>query len=156
MRTRSALTCLFIFAAAGLVLGQGVAMASEVCRQGMVRRWRSAAFLGTLIVLGFCSNFGSAQSSNLDSFALCLAQKKVTMYGSFLCPHCNDQKKMFGTSFRHVPYVECSVRGSRQESFPCMAAQIRFTPTWIFADGNRLVGVQSLQTLSEKSGCKLP
>jgi hypothetical protein len=97
-----------------------------------------------------------AQSGNLDGFAQCLADKKLTMYGSFLCPHCDDQKKLFGRSFRIVPYVECSVPGSHQMSLLCMAAQIRFTPTWTFADESRLIGLQSLQKLSEKSGCKLP
>jgi hypothetical protein len=99
---------------------------------------------------------GASQSNNLDSFAQCLAAKKATMYGSFLCPHCEDQKKMFGSSFRYVPYVECSMRGSHQMTFPCTVAQIRFTPTWIFANDERLIGVQSLKALSEKTGCKLP
>ncbi len=97
-----------------------------------------------------------AQSTDPDAFAKCLAEKQATMYGSFLCPHCDDQKKLFGSSFRYVPYVECSVRGSRQMTFPCIAAQIRYTPTWIFADGERRTGVQQLKALSEKTGCKLP
>jgi hypothetical protein len=99
---------------------------------------------------------GSAQPRNLDAFAKCLGEKKATMYGSFLCPHCADQRKLFGSSFSSVPYVECSVPGSRQVTFPCMAEQIRYTPTWIFGDGERRVGLQSLQALSEKTGCRLP
>ena len=90
-----------------------------------------------------------------DAFARCLAKKKAFMYGSYLCPHCEDQKKLFGSSFRYVAYVECSVPGSRQVTFPCMAEQIRYTPTWIFQDGERRVGVQSLQALSQKTGCPL-
>lgn len=114
-------------------------------------------FVALLIALatGLCVPVGSAQSNDLDLFAKCLAEKKATMYGSFLCPHCDDQKKPFGSSFRYVSYVECSIRGSRQMTFPCMAAQIRYTPTWIFADGDRLTGVQPLKALSEKTGCKL-
>jgi hypothetical protein len=108
------------------------------------------AFLGVFLVVGF------AQSTDLDGFAKCLGEKKTTMYGSFLCSHCDDQKKMFGSSFRYVPYVECTVRGSREMTFPCIAAQIRYTPTWIFADGERRTGIQQLKDLSEKTGCKLP
>lgn len=78
------------------------------------------------------------------------------MYGSFLCPHCEDQKKLFGSSSSYVPYVECSVPGKRELTFPCMVEQIRYTPTWIFADGERRTGLQSLQALSEKTGCRLP
>ena len=116
------------------------------------------AFVVLLIALGavLCVPAGSAQSNDLDPFAKCLAEKNATMYGSFLCPHCDDQRKLFGSSFRYVPYVECSMRGSRQMTFPCMVAQIRFTPTWIFANGGRLTGVQPLKDLSEKTGCKLP
>ena len=110
----------------------------------------------TLVVVGFCVTLGSAESTNLDAFASCLARKNATMYGSFLCPHCDDQKKLFGPSFRLVPYVECSVRGTKQISFPCLAAQIRHTPTWIFADGDRRIGLQALKALSEKTGCRLP
>jgi hypothetical protein len=73
-----------------------------------------------------------------------------------VCPHCDDQRKLFGSSFRYVTYIECSVRGSRQMTFPCIAAQIRYTPTWIFDDGERRVGLQSLKSLSEKTGCQLP
>lgn len=117
------------------------------------------AFMALLIacmMVGFCTTVGSAESSDLDVFAKCVAEKKATMYGSFLCSHCDDQKKLFGPSFRYIPYVECSVRGSRQMSFPCIAAQIRYTPTWIFADDERRTGVQSLKELSTKMGCPLP
>jgi hypothetical protein len=109
-----------------------------------------------LIAAGLPMMAGSAGQGNLDSFAKCLGEKKATMYGSFLCPHCEDQRKLFGSSFRYVPYVECSMRGTRQMTFPCIAAQIRYTPTWIFDDGERRVGLQTLQSLSEKTGCKLP
>ena len=103
-----------------------------------------------------CTPAGSSESNTLDTFAKCLADKKTTMYGSFLCAHCDDQKKLFGSSFRYVPYVECSVRGSRQMTFPCIAAQIRYTPTWIFADNERRTGLQPLKDLSAKTGCTLP
>jgi hypothetical protein len=108
------------------------------------------------MALGICSPIGSAESDELDTFAQCLAEQKTLMYGSFLCSHCDDQKRLFGPSFRYVPYVECSVRGSRQMTFPCVAAQIRYTPTWIFSNGDRLTGLQPLKVLSDKTGCKLP
>jgi hypothetical protein len=117
------------------------------------------AFMALLIacmMVGLCTTAGSAESSDSDAFAKCVAEKKTTMYGSFLCSHCDDQKKLFGPSFRYIPYVECSVRGSRQMSFPCIAAQIHYTPTWIFADDERRTGVQPLKDLSTKTGCPLP
>lgn len=99
---------------------------------------------------------GAEDSSKMDAFAKCLAKQNVTMYGSFLCPHCDDQKKLFGASFKYVPYVECSTPGTRQMTFACRMAEIRFTPTWIFSDGERQTGLRSLQQLSTKTGCRLP
>jgi hypothetical protein len=119
-------------------------------------RLGAAALLVVSLVAGFSITVGSAERGNVDSFAKCLAAKKATMYGSFLCPHCDDQKNLFGSSFHYVPYIECSVRGSRQMTFLCTVAQIRYTPTWIFDDGERRIGLQSLKSLSEKTGCKLP
>ena len=40
-----------------------------------------------------------------DSFAKCLASKQAKMYGLYWCPHCIDQKEMFGEAFHYVPYV---------------------------------------------------
>jgi glutaredoxin len=109
-----------------------------------------------ILVFGSTATGGAADASNMDSFAKCLAAQKTTMYGSFLCPHCDDQKKLFDGSFKYVPYVECAIPGSRRLTFTCQMAQIQFTPTWIFADGERRTGVQSLQQLSTKTGCRLP
>jgi len=112
----------------------------------------SVAFVvGTLVVPS-----GAGDTRNLDSFAKCLTSKKATMYGSFWCSHCDDQKKLFGDSFQYITYMECSMPGSRELSVACKFAQIRQTPTWIFSGGERVVGTQSLQNLSQKAGCALP
>jgi hypothetical protein len=115
-----------------------------------------AVLLMALMPAVLCTPAGTAQSNGLDVFAKCLADRKATMYGSFLCPHCDDQKKLFGPSFKYVPYIECSVPGTRQMTFLCVAAQIRYTPTWIFADNERRTGIQSLKDLSAKTECPLP
>ena len=39
-----------------------------------------------------------AGPSKYDSFAQCLAQKEITMYGAVWCPHCQAQKKEFDNS----------------------------------------------------------
>lgn len=89
--------------------------------------------------------------ASLDGFAKCLAEKKVTMYGAAWCPHCQNEKKAFGSSFKYVPYVECPAEPQR-----CVAAGIDGYPTWILGDGQKLVGEQGLQKLSAESGCALP
>ncbi|MEK7193409.1 MAG: hypothetical protein AAB652_01325 [Patescibacteria group bacterium] len=86
----------------------------------------------------------------LNQFAQCLSEKGVTMYGADWCPHCQNEKRAFGDSFRFVPYVECPKEPNR-----CIAAGINGYPTWVFADGTRFEGEQGIQKLSQKSGCPL-
>jgi hypothetical protein len=115
-----------------------------------------AVSLVMLLLLGRGGWAGSKNPKQLDDFAKCLTEKNAVMYGSSTCLHCEEQREMFGKSFSHVRYVECSVRGSRQMSALCASAQIKFVPTWIFADGQRRVGVVSLEELSKRTGCRLP
>lgn len=96
------------------------------------------------------------RGSRLDAFAKCLSTKQVKMYGAYWCPHCADQKEMFESSFQYVPYVECGVPGSRDESQNCKDAGIKHFPTWQFADGERQEGTLTLQTIGTRSGCTLP
>jgi len=94
--------------------------------------------------------------SKLDAFAQCLGTKQAKMYGAYWCPHCAEQKELFGSSFDYAPYVECGIKGSRATQQVCLDAGVKRYPTWVFADGTRVEGKQELQFLSEKSGCTLP
>ncbi|MBI4128227.1 MAG: hypothetical protein HY459_04110 [Parcubacteria group bacterium] len=86
-----------------------------------------------------------------DTFAQCLTEKGVVMYGADWCPHCQNEKQAFGNSFRYVSYVECPAEPKR-----CTDMGIEGYPTWIVADGRRFEGEQGLQGLSTMSGCSLP
>ncbi|TSC85463.1 MAG: thioredoxin [Microgenomates group bacterium Gr01-1014_16] len=106
-----------------------------------------------LVLLGgavFLTRPPSAPSAQLDQFAKCLADKGITMYGADWCPHCQNQKKLFGSSFQYVPYVECP-------NVPklCVDKGVNGYPTWILGD-TKLEGEQSLAKLSEISSCPLP
>ncbi len=91
-----------------------------------------------------------------DSFAQCLAVRQVKMYGLFWCPHCAEQKEMFGASFRYVPYVECAIKGSSEMAPVCKAAGTKLFPSWQFGAEPPKEGVLSLDQLSGRTGCKLP
>ena len=92
----------------------------------------------------------------LDVFARCLTAKGVKMYGAFWCPHCEEQKEMFGPSFEFVPYVECGVKGSHAQTQVCTQAGVKNYPTWVFSDGARVEGTLPLGALAQKTGCTLP
>jgi len=93
------------------------------------------------------------------ALAKCLAAKGVTMYGDFRCPHCADQKALFGESFKLVPYVECGTPGKpmtlANQAQACRDLGITKYPTWIFPDGERVANPQPLNALAEKAGCKV-
>jgi hypothetical protein len=98
-----------------------------------------------------------------DTFAQCLKDKGLTFYGAFWCPHCQAQKKMFGSSSKLLPYVECSTADANGQLQVCKDQNIAGYPTWKMPDGTIIpndtplpgAGV-TLETLSAKSGCPLP
>ena len=96
------------------------------------------------------------RGSRLDGFAKCLSAKQARMYGAYWCPHCADQKELFESSFQYVSYVECGVKGSRDEAQVCKDAGIKHFPTWEFSGGERQEGALPLQVLGTKTGCSLP
>lgn len=105
-----------------------------------------------LALLIFAWKPGRKESTaNLDAFAECLAEKGATMYGADWCPHCQNEKKAFGDSFRIVPYILCPAEPQK-----CLAVGINGYPTWLFPDGKKLEGEQGLLKLSQESGCPLP
>ncbi len=94
-------------------------------------------------------NFG------MDEFAQCLADKEAVFYGTFWCSYCQSQKKMFGSSQKLLPYVECSTLDGNNQLQVCKDNNIESYPTWEFADGSRLSGEIPLEKLAEKTGCAL-
>ena len=91
-----------------------------------------------------------------DSFARCLASKNTKMYGLYWCPHCADQKQLFGSAFRYVPYVECAIKDKPGVLAPaCQAVGVKLFPSWQFGNEPPKEGELSLQDLSAKTGCSL-
>jgi len=94
-------------------------------------------------------------SSQLDSFAKCLADSGAKFYGTFWCPHCQKQKAEFGSSVKYLPYIECSTADGKGQLDVCKEAGIEGYPTWVFANGERLSGEIPLETLASKTSCTL-
>ncbi len=111
-----------------------------------------AAAIVVIVLIGFVATKETAPSIH-DDFAQCLTDNGTKMFGAWWCPHCTNQKELFGKSFDKVNYTECSSPGSQQMNKICQDAGIEGYPTWEFADGSRLSGERSLEELGEKSGC---
>lgn len=116
--------------------------------------------LGVVATVVFQSNSTPPPPGKYDSFTQCLKDKGAVFYGAFWCPHCQDQKKLFGSSAKLLPYVECSTLDGQGQLQICKDKNISGYPTWELADRTRIpnengAGV-TLETLSAKTGCLLP
>lgn len=109
-----------------------------------------------VLVAGSVSLNWYRQNTRLDGFAKCLTAKGAKMYGAFWCPHCAEQKEMFGLSFKYAPYVECGIKGSQAITQVCTDAAVKRFPTWVYPDGTRTEGKRSPEYLSDETGCPLP
>lgn len=116
--------------------------------------------LPTIVVIGGLVALSKSNQPGGDEyapFAQCLTEKGATFYGAYWCPHCNDQKRLFGSAIDEVNYVECAIPGNQStQTQECQDANIESYPTWEFADGSRETGVVPLSRLASKTGCELP
>jgi len=106
------------------------------------------------IVFNITGNTTKDQSK-YDSFAKCLTDSGVKMYGAYWCPHCNNQKQMFGSSWQYINYIECSLPNRAGQTQFCNQAGIKAYPTWEFKDGSRLEGELTFTQLSQHSNCQI-
>lgn len=96
----------------------------------------------------------TAGPGQYDSFAQCLTRSGAKMYGAYWCSHCQNQKKLFGSAWQYINYIECSLPGGSGQTKTCEEAKIDGYPTWEMGNGERLSGEISLSELASKSNCK--
>lgn len=103
----------------------------------------------------------TVMAGEYDTFAQCLTESNLLMYGSVTCGVCKKQRKAFGNSFQFINEIECVPSNENAQTELCITKNISHTPTWILEDedGNDVVrfdaGFQKLEELSEASGCPL-
>ncbi|MCC7031431.1 MAG: vitamin K epoxide reductase family protein [Acidobacteria bacterium] len=106
--------------------------------------------------IGLVGKAPAVEDPTLRALAVHLAQTGAKMYGAEWCPHCQDQKALFGVAARRLPYVECSM-GARQgapQTAECREARINTYPTWEIA-GKRYEEVLSPLRLAQLTGFDL-
>ena len=85
-----------------------------------------------------------------------LTEVGVKKYGAFWCPHCYEQKELFGAeAFKSIDYIECAEGGQNPQPAKCSAVGLKSFPTWEI-DGEIYAGVQTLEELAELSNYKGP
>lgn len=93
----------------------------------------------------------SYDSAYIEKLAKFLSEKGAVMYGAYWCPHCQDQKKLFGDAVKYIDYVECDAKGPNANPDECVAQGIDGYPTWIY-QGKKFSGTQSLADLAKMVG----
>src|SRR3989344_8328823 len=111
----------------------------------------SYIILAVILLIVFVIFYFNSGLGKYDDFAKCLTEKGVKFYGAFWCPHCVEQKKLFGSSIKYVTYIECSTPSGSGQTQICIKENIESYPTWVFPNNTTLVGPQTLEKLSSSS-----
>ncbi len=92
-----------------------------------------------------------ADAAYREALARHLTAQGAVMYGAYWCPHCAEQKRLFGDAFRYVNYVECDPGGSNPQPQLCQQKGVRAYPTWEIG-GRMYEGTMTLEELANLSG----
>ncbi len=106
-----------------------------------------------IVVAIIASNSGAP--GEYDGLARCLDEKGFKFYGAYWCPHCVQQKELFGSSADELPYIECSLPNNAGQTAVCAQAGIMSYPTWELPSGKRIEGLISIEELISFSGCSI-
>jgi uncharacterized membrane protein len=83
-----------------------------------------------------------------------LTASGARMYSAYWCPHCHEQKEMFGKeAAARLTVIECAPDGRNSQAALCDSKKIQGYPTWEI-NGQIDSGVKSLQELALRSGFK--
>jgi len=99
--------------------------------------------LANTCITGNCT----AEIGENDDFAKFLTSEGISMAGTEWCPHCKEQKELFGDSFQYIDYHDCD-----KEMNWCVEKGVQGYPTWVFPNRELYPGTRSIDQLKELSG----
>merc|ERR1712050_22350 len=81
-----------------------------------------------------------------------LKAKGAIFYWAYWCPHCRNQREMFGAeALALIPMIECDARGYGFDGIRCEAAGVKGFPTWQIGE-ETVSGERALADLATLSG----
>jgi Ca2+-binding RTX toxin-like protein/cyclophilin family peptidyl-prolyl cis-trans isomerase len=93
---------------------------------------------------------------DLAAFANRLNSNGVTLFGAAFDSTTTDQRQLFGDGSQFLNFVEVT-NADRTFNATATANNITTTsPTWVFSDGTRLTGLQSLEELAHQLSVSVP
>ena len=91
----------------------------------------------------------SVSSKEKINFAKFLTNNNIVMYSAYWCPHCNDQKQLFGKkAVEELKIVECAKDGKDNQYELCQEKGIEGFPSWEI-NSQIYSGTMSLNKLAE-------
>lgn len=85
-----------------------------------------------------------------------LKQAGVKEYFAYWCPHCYEQKQLFGKqAVAELEAVECAADGKNAKPQACVDAGVKAFPSWEIK-GKLTTGVKSLEELADSTGYQGP
>ncbi len=96
----------------------------------------------------------TSSSPEKIKFAKFLRENNIVMYSAYWCPHCHDQKQLFGKeAVKELKVVECAKDGKDNEYELCQKKEISGFPSWEI-NGEIISGTRELNELAIKTGYK--
>ena len=132
----------------------------EMAHRSWVGLAAGRGVLAALVILLLHANYVAPQAEpigpedpKIRALAEHLEDEGALFYGASWCPHCQEQKRLFGASVSRLPYIECSPAGPNTPQAPsCSRAGVKSYPTWVI-NGQTFAGeVLSLAQLANASG----
>lgn len=88
----------------------------------------------------------------LEKLAKFMTNEGMVLYGAYWCPHCKDQKELFGEAVKYLDYVECDAKGENANPDECLAQGIESYPTWVYKGKKIESGGKTIKELAEIVG----
>ena len=94
----------------------------------------------------------TSSSPQKVKFAKFLRENNIVMYSAYWCPHCHDQKQLFGKeAVKELTVVECAKDGKDNQYELCQTKGISGFPSWEI-NGKISSGTSELNELAIKTG----
>jgi len=145
-------TKIFIFLVIGIVvLAGGIIFFSSRGNSSGQNNTAQTETDGTVAGTSTTDQSENYDNAYIEKLAKFMTGKGMVLYGAYWCPHCQDQKAMFGDALKYIDYVECDAGGPNANPDECVAQGIEGYPTWVY-QGKKYSGTKSLSDLAKIVG----
>ena len=130
-------------------------LAGLVTLTGVVGVYANVNYSGEGVTIAQAGNSGPPITNESGTAEMALAEHlsaiDAKVYTAFTCPHCHQQKELFGKkAVTELNDIECNPRGENAQPELCRAAGLQGVPSWEI-NGTIYPGVQPLERLADLS-----